>query len=376
MFEVKGNNGTAIVYQDRENVEEECVKQIQTVMDSEAVAGSEVRIMPDLHAGAGICIGFTQKLADRVVPNFVGVDISCGMLVARFDRKKAHALFGNEMGLKRLDQIWHNEIPMGMNHRTSWHPFADNTHLENLITPVNKDKLLLSVGTLGSGNHFAEFDVDENGDYWFVVHSGSRHLGLEVANHWQKIAKQKHPDLPANLAYLEGDDMEGYLNDMKWAQEFAMWNREAMLDAIIRAFKLKKDVVEKFCTVHNYIDLDLRIVRKGSISLQKDEIALIPINMAYGSLIVKGKGNPDWNFSGPHGAGRVLSRRAARETLKMEDFKQSMKGIYTTSVSSATIDESPMAYKPPQTIIENIGETCEIVNRIKPVWNVKAGADE
>ena len=217
---------------------------------------------------------------------------------------------------------------------------------------------------------------NENGDYWFVVHSGSRHLGLEVANHWQKIAKQKHPDLPANLAYLEGDDMEGYLNDMKWAQEFAMWNREAMLDAIIRAFKLKKDVVEKFCTVHNYIDLDLRIVRKGSISLQKDEIALIPINMAYGSLIVKGKGNPDWNFSGPHGAGRVLSRRAARETLKMEDFKQSMKGIYTTSVSSATIDESPMAYKPPQTIIENIGETCEIVNRIKPVWNVKAGADE
>ena len=376
MFEVKGNCGTAVVYQDRDGVEEECVKQIQAVMDSEAVEGSEVRIMPDLHAGAGICIGFTQKLAGRVVPNFVGVDIGCGMLVAKIERKKAKALFGHELGLERLDKIWRNEIPMGMLHRKSAHSFADEVHLENLITPVNKDNSLLSIGTLGGGNHFGELDVDGNGDYWFVIHSGSRHLGLEVAKHWQTIAKQKHPDVSPNLAWLEGDDMEGYLNDMKWAQEYAVWNREAMFDAVVKAFDLRKDVEEKFCTIHNYIDTDLRIVRKGAISLQSGETAIIPMNMSFGSLVVKGKGNPDWNYSGPHGAGRVLSRRAARETLKMEDFKASMEGIYTTSVSAATIDESPMAYKTPEAILDQIGDSCEIVNRIKPVWNVKAGAEE
>ena len=372
MFKIDGEKGSAVIYQEKETVEQLCLDQIKAVMDSDAVEGSNVAIMPDLHAGAGICIGFTQVLSDRVVPNFVGVDISCGMLVAKIEKKKAQTLFGNELGLKRLDQIWHNEVPMGMNHRTSYHRFTENTHLENIMAPINKDKLLYSIGTLGGGNHFGELDKDENGDYWFVIHSGSRHLGLEVANYYQKIAKQKHPEQPSGLAYLDGDDKEAYLNDVRWVHEYANWNREAMLDAVVKAFNLENDIVEKFCTVHNYVDVELGIVRKGAISLQKDEVAIIPLNMSDGSLIVKGKGNKDWNFSGPHGAGRILSRRAARETLKMEDFRDSMKGIYTTSVSSLTIDESPMAYKPVEYITSQIGETCEIINRIKPVWNVKA----
>ena len=249
---------------------------------------------------------------------------------------------------------------------------------------------------------------DSNGDYYIVIHSGSRHLGIEVESYYTKKAKEYHTNrsreksdliaklkaegrekdiqaeiaklptaepVPAHLAYLEGELLDDYLNDMKWAQEYAVWNREAMLEEILDAFKLKKTVVEKFCTIHNYIDLENNIIRKGSISLQKGEKAIIPLNMRDGSLIVKGKGNPDWNFSGPHGAGRILSRSAAKESLKMEDFKESMKGIYTTSVSTSTIDESPMAYKPMEDIINNIGDTCEIIERIIPVWNIKAGEE-
>ena len=269
--------------------------------------------------------------------------------------------------------------------------------------------MIRCIGSLGGGNHFCELDKDNEGNYYIVIHSGSRHLGVEIAEYYEKKAKEyqtnsskEKSDLiarlkaegrekeiqselaklstvsptPGCLPYLEGDLLEDYLNDMKYAQEFAMWNREAMLEDILDEFKLKKAVIEKFCTLHNYIDIENRILRKGAISLQKDELAIIPLNMRDGSLIVRGKGNPEWNFSGPHGAGRVLSRSAAKETLKMEDFKSSMKGIYTTSVSVATIDESPMAYKPMEEIINNISDTCDIVTRILPVWNVKAGDED
>lgn len=376
MFELEGKNGKAIIYQDRENVEDECIKQIVSVMDSESVKGSTVRIMPDLHAGAGICIGFTQKLADRVVPNFVGVDIGCGMLATKFSGKTVEEVFGCEVGLKRLDEIWRKNIPMGMVHRKSPHKFTENIHLDNILAPINKDNALLSLGTLGGGNHFGELDKDEDGNFWLVIHSGSRHMGLEIAKHYQNIAIEKHPDEPKSLAYLDGDEMESYMNDMRWAQDYAMWNREAMLDEIIREFGLKKDISEKMQTIHNYIDVDKGIVRKGAISLDEDELAIIPMNMRDGSLIVRGKGNPDWNFSGPHGAGRVLSRKKAKETLKMEDFKITMKGVFSTSVSVSTLDESPMAYKPMDTILANIGDTCDIKSIIKPVWNVKAGDSE
>lgn len=256
-----------------------------------------------------------------------------------------------------------------------------------------------------NGNHFIEVDTDENGDYYIVIHSGSRHLGIAVAKYWENKAVEYHKnnskvksDLIAKLksegrdkeiaselskipnvivsrelSYLEGEDVEGYLHDMKICQEFARLSREAMMDVIVSEMGIKKkDILDKFCTVHNYIDTENRILRKGSISLQKDEIALIPINMAYGSLIVKGKGNGDWNCSGPHGAGRLMSRSKAKECLKMEDFKESMKDVFTTSVCVATIDEAPMAYKPADEILENIVGNADVVSIIKPLYNFKA----
>lgn len=330
----------------------------------------------------------------------ISVTGNCGMLVAKIDKSFV-------FDMQKVDRIWHEDIPSGMNHRPSKHRFADQAKIEDIIAPINIDKLKLSVGTLGGGNHFGEIDVDDEGDYYIVIHSGSRHLGIEVCKHYQNLAIKYHkdrkksdisiieqlkkegrqfeieavlkaakasaPSIPDELAYLEGQHLEDYLHDMKIAQEYAIWNREAMMEVILGGLGIGKDkILEKFCTIHNYIDVENRILRKGSISLQKDETAIIPINMRDGSLIVRGKGNPEWNFSGPHGAGRLMSRSKAKESLKMEDFKATMDGIYTTCVSSRTIDESPMAYKPMEEIIRNIDATAEIVKTIKPIYNFKA----
>ena len=402
MFEIVGKYNTAKVYADI--VEQEAYSQIQNLVNQKFSEGSNIAIMADTHAGKGCVIGFTQTIKDKVVPNLVGVDIGCGMLVLKVSKDFI-------MDLPKLDKVIHQKIPSGMNHRDSKHPFADKTHLQDLICPVNAEKLLLSVGSVGSGNHFIEVDTDENGDYYIVIHSGSRHLGIEVAKFYQNKAieywmeggvkfsigrskliqdlkssgrqaeiaealkkyDEKKVKMPAELAYLEGPLMEDYLHDMKIAQEYAMLNREAMLDVIISEMGIKKRyILDKFCTIHNYIDLDNMILRKGAISLQRDELAIIPINMADGSLIVKGKGNLDMNFSGPHGAGRLMSRSKAKETLKMEDYKESMKDIYTTSVCTATIDEAPMAYKPIESILENIKDNADVVTRIHPVYNFKS----
>lgn len=409
MIEINGKYNTAkVLVSDINDIEKSCYEQIVKLLDQPFSKGSNIAIMPDTHAGAGCVIGFTQTITDKVVPNLVGVDISCGMLVLKIS-KDFH------FDLKNLDKICREKIPMGMEHRKEKHKFCNNVDLSNLITPINKEKELLALSSCGSGNHFLELDVDDEGNYYIVIHSGSRHLGKEVCMYWQNKAIEKNlygekslkqqkaelieklksehreneiqteieafnkkmlkvkPDVPKELSYLEGKDLEGYLNDMKICQDFAHWNRKAMMEEIIIALNIKKKyVLDEFETLHNYIDLDKRIVRKGAISLEKDEIAIIPINMSYGSLIVKGKGNPDYNFSGPHGAGRLMSRAEARERLKMEDFKSSMKGIYTTSVCVDTIDEAPMAYKKPQNIIDNIGDLCEIKKIIKPIWNIKA----
>lgn len=398
MLEIQGKYNTAKVYTD--NIEGEAYKQILNLMNQKFAEGSQFAIMPDCHAGAGCVIGLTMKIVDKVVPNLVGVDIGCGMLVLKVDKSF-------NFDLKQVDKIWHRDIPSGMNHRKTSHKFADRVDLREMIAPVNADKLRLSIGTLGGGNHFGEINVDDEGNHYIVIHSGSRHLGIEVCRYYQdqaikyhknggksdkeiidqlkkagrqseiesvlKANKAAQPSIPNELAYLEGDLMQDYLHDMKIAQEFAIWNREAMLDVLMDGLGIKKrHVMDKFCTIHNYIDLDHMILRKGSISLQEGETALIPMNMRDGSLIVRGKGNPDWNFSGPHGAGRLMSRSKAKETLKMEDFKSSMEGIYTTCVTSSTIDESPMAYKPMDEIVANIQDTAEIVETIKPIYNFKA----
>lgn len=398
MLEVKGKYNTATIYTD--NIEEAAYGQVLNLMNQKFAEGSKFAIMPDCHAGAGCVIGLTMKVVDKVVPNLVGVDIGCGMLVVKVDRSF-------KFDLEKVDRIWHEDIPSGMNWRTKKHEFADRAKIEEILAPVNVEKLKFSVGTLGGGNHFGEINVDDDGAHYIVIHSGSRHLGIEVCRHYQNLAIKYHkalkksdlsvieqlkkegrqseiaavlkasrnaqPSIPDDLAYLEGQQLENYLHDMKLAQEYAIWNREAMLDVLLHGLGIGRDeILEKFCTIHNYIDIDNRILRKGAISLQKDETAIIPMNMRDGSLIVRGKGNPEWNFSGPHGAGRLMSRSKAKESLSVDEFRQSMDGIFTTCVGKSTIDESPMAYKPMDEIIRNIHDTAEVVKIIKPVYNFKA----
>ena len=398
MIEIVGKYNLAKVYTD--NIEQAAYAQVLNLMNQKFAEGSLFAIMPDCHAGAGCVIGLTMKIVDKVVPNLVGVDIGCGMLVVKIDKSF-------KFDLRKVDRIWHEDIPSGMNHRSTKHRFADRAKIEDIIAPVNVDKLKLSVGTLGGGNHFGEIDVDDEGNYYIVIHSGSRHLGIEVCKHYQRLAIEYHKDkkksdlavieqlkkegrqseieavlkaskqsqqsIPDDLAYLEGQHLEDYLHDMKIAQEYAIWNREAMMEVLFGELGIGKDkILEKFCTIHNYIDVENRILRKGSISLQKDEKAIIPMNMRDGSLIVRGKGNPEWNFSGPHGAGRLMSRSKAKESLSLDDFKKSMAEIYTTCVSTGTIDESPMAYKPFEEIVRNIEPTADIIERIRPIYNFKA----
>lgn len=409
MFTIKGKFCEMNVY--ATTVEDEAISQLYTFANNPVTEGCHVAIMPDVHSGKGITIGFTQminKENPRVNPNMVGVDIGCGMLVLKISAEAGKILF-NKPGLEKFDKIMHTKVPSGMAHRKTLHKFAkDFTEIKNLIADADYDKELFAMGSLGGGNHFVEIDTDEKGDYYIVIHSGSRHLGIAVAKYWENKAVEYHKnnsklkndlinklkregrekDIQAEIAkiptvivskdlsYLEGADVDGYLHDMKICQEFARLNREAMLDVLIEEMGIKKrHILDKFCTIHNYIDIENGILRKGAISLQKDESAIIPINMEYGSLIVTGKGNPDWNFSGPHGAGRLMSRSKAKETLKMEDFKNAMKDIYTTSVCVSTIDEAPMAYKSADEILENIKENAEVISIIKPIYNFKSSSD-
>lgn len=406
MFTIKGKYCEMKIY--ATTVEDEAISQLYNFANNPVTENCSVAIMPDVHSGKGITIGFTQKInkeKPRVNPNMVGVDIGCGMLVLKISAEAGKQLF-NKPGLEKFDKIMHTKVPSGMDHRKTLHKFAkDFTEIKDLIADADYDKELFAMGSLGGGNHFVEIDKDEEGNYYIVIHSGSRHLGIAVAKYWENKAVEYHKnnsklkndlinklkregrerDIQAELAkiptvvvskelsYLENEGVEGYLHDMKICQEFARLNREAMLDVLIEEMGIKKrHILGKFCTIHNYIDIENGILRKGAISLQEGEEAIIPINMQFGSLIVKGKGNPDWNFSGPHGAGRLMSRSKAKETLKMEDFKASMKDIYTTSVCVSTIDEAPMAYKPADEILENIKENAEVISIIKPIYNFKA----
>lgn len=389
-------------------IEQEAISQLYNMANSPVTEDCRVVVMPDVHAGKGATIGYTQTISKehpRVIPSTVSVDIGCGMLVLKVSADSGKQFF-NKPGLEKFDKIMHTKVPSGMNHRKTLHKFAkDFSEIKELIADADYDKELYAMGSLGSGNHFVEIDKDENGDYYIVIHSGSRHLGIAVAKYWENKAVEYHKNnskvkndlinqlkkegrekdiqtelakiptvvVSRDLSYLEGADVEGYLHDMKICQEFARLNRETMLDILVEEMGIKKrHILDKFCTIHNYIDIENGILRKGAISLQSDETAIIPGSMEFGSLIVKGKGNSDWNFSGPHGFGRKLSRSKAKETLKMEEFKDRMKDIYTTCVNTSTIDESPMAYKTPEEIIPNLVDTCEVLFRIYPIYNFKA----
>lgn len=368
MIRVEGKNNTALCYTDQ--LETTAEAQIRAVCDLEAFAGARIRIMPDVHAGKGCTIGTTMTISDKIVPGMVGVDIGCGMETVR--------LRETEMNFSALDAIIRREIPSGFAIRGFPHPLHQDVDLTALrcAEAINLNRARLSIGTLGGGNHFIEVDQDDEGYLYLVVHSGSRHLGTQAAKYyqqqgWNQLTGKHADDIPQDLAWVEGALFDDYIHDMRIIQHFAALNRKAMVDVIIEQMGLHRE--EQFTTIHNYIDTDQMILRKGSVSAKAGEQLLIPINMRDGSLICCGKGNPEWNFSAPHGAGRLMSRSAASKELSMDTFRQTMQGIYTTCITKETLDESPMAYKPMEEILQHIQPTVDVIRRIRPVYNFKAG---
>ncbi len=362
MLTIKGRANQAVVY--TRNLDEVTHRQISELCDQEFLRDSKIRIMPDVHAGKGCTIGTTMTLKDKVVPNMVGVDIGCGMEVS--------VLANKNLNLEELDKTIRRLIPSGFNIRKSAHPYVKDVPFNKLISRkhLNIERGRLSIGTLGGGNHFIEVNQDSKGTLYLVIHSGSRNLGNQVAGYYQKLAQKRRAQMPRDLAYLEGKDYRDYIHDMQIMQTYAVVNRQAMADEIVKAMGLV--VTEQFTTIHNYIDVKNMILRKGAISAQKGEKVIIPINMRDGSIIAVGKGNPDWNYSAPHGAGRVMSRRQARANLNLNEFKQEMQNVYSTCVSKSTLDEAPMAYKPINEILSAIHDTVEVIDIIRPIYNFKA----
>lgn len=367
------NNQKAITMSDlkvfAKTVEQEVFDQLDQLMSVDVFKDSKVRIMPDTHSGKGCVIGFTADLGDKVVPNLVGVDIGCGMYVVNMGK-----LDMTDEKLSELDKFIHEHIPSGfdVNDEDRCVGFDKLQELKVFQSLKHVDRLQRSVCSIGGGNHFVEVDKSESGDVYLVIHTGSRNLGQQVCQIYQKIAIKDccDKDIPKDLCYLEGEHRDDYLHDMKLCQEYAVKNREGIACRILGFLKVVP--VETFHTVHNYIDFEDNIIRKGAIRCAKGDKVIIPLNMKDGSIIGIGKGNEDWNCSGPHGAGRLMSRTKAKEVIAMTDFKQSMEGIFTTSVNESTLDESPMAYKPADEIIELVKDTVDIVEVIKPIYNFKS----
>ena len=367
MIEINGVYANAIVYTDE--IEASAVGQIQALCDQPFAAGSKIRIMPDVHTGKGCTIGTTMTVGDCVVPNLVGVDIGCGMDVVRLKEKRVN--------LPALDAFISKNIPHGRDVREKAHRNSGQIDISELecFQYIDTRRAAESIGTLGGGNHFIEVDRDEEDNLYLVIHTGSRNLGLQVAEYYQKLAYESvggrgQTEIPFELAYLTGEDRDRYLHDMEIMQHYAALNRQTIRDCILDGLKLHE--AEFFTTVHNYIDLEHGILRKGSVSARAGERLLIPLNMRDGALICVGLGNDDWNQSAPHGAGRLFSRSQAESSFTLSAFKKSMEGIYTSTVSQDTLDECPMAYKAPQTIISAIGDTVQIEKQIRPIYNFKS----
>jgi tRNA-splicing ligase RtcB len=363
MFEIKGKYNTAKVFTD--NCDETTVAQVLELCNQEFTEYATIRIMPDCHAGAGCVIGTTMTYTEQIVPNLVGVDIGCGMHVIE--------LVVDNVDLKKLDEVIRKYVPAGFD----VHDSLQNTStvkLEDIIAPIDINRAKKSVGTLGGGNHFIELNKDDEGGYYLVIHSGSRNMGKQIAEYWQKVAMSFHPEKKA-LAWLEGVDKNEYLHDMYIAQSFASLNRISMGMVIAEKMGWFTHSGFMFETVHNYIDIASNILRKGAVSATKGEKLIIPINMRDGSIIAIGKGNEDWNHSAPHGAGRLMGRGEAKRKLSMEDYTKTMEGIYSTSVNQSTLDEAPMAYKGMAEIIDNTKDIIEVKKIIKPVYNFKSSGD-
>ena len=418
MAEIQGKYNTAKVFTD--HFDDSTKAQIENLLNQPCVSGSKIRIMPDCHAGAGCVIGTTMTIKDKVIPNLVGVDIGCGMLAVKLKEKR--------IDLPKFDSIVHSVVPAGFNIHS--HPavygkaihdkfLSDLRCYDKKNCKVTADNLILSLGTLGGGNHFIELDRDEADNIWLVIHSGSRHSGLCVAEYYQRMAYEENNQLgeirkarlvekrkeiiekltaegrkkeigdalkqlgasfpkedivvPYEVSYCSGDLYDDYIHDMEVMQRYAQMNRSAICELILRACHLHDE--DLFETVHNYIDTRNMILRKGAVSATKGESLLIPINMRDGSLLCVGKGNDDWNQSAPHGAGRIMSRTEAFKSISVSDYRDAMAGIYSTCVGRETLDESPFVYKPIDEIIRNIEPTVEIVSRLRPIYNFKAGSE-
>ncbi len=404
MLEIKGRVNTAVCF--ARNIEDEAIEQIRRMCDYALTEGSRIRIMPDVHAGKGCTIGTTMTITDKACPNIVGVDIGCGMYTVKLAER--------EIDFEKVDAAAHY-IPSGMG---VWEGRMERFDLEGLRCYRQlKDtkRLERSLGTLGGGNHFIEIEVSSDGTYYLIIHSGSRNLGKQVAEIYQQLAVDLHMgkedyfrqrdaliaaykaegrrseiqkalkelqdsyetqqlEVPADICWLYGSFLEDYLHDVEICQQFARRSRERMAEILLEKAGLTG--TEGFHTIHNYIDTDEMILRKGAIAAHEGEKVLIPLNMRDGSVLALGKGNPDWNYSAPHGAGRIMSRSKAKEQLTMEAYKEAMAGIYTTSVNEKTLDEAPMAYKSIEDIIGVIGESVDIIDIMKPVYNFKASGDE
>ena len=398
-MEIAGKVSTAICY--ARVIEDEAVNQIRRMCDYEFTAGAKIRIMPDVHAGAGCTIGTTMTITDKAVPNIVGVDIGCGMFTVKLGR--------DDIDFARFDEAAHY-VPSGFNVWEGRQERFDLTRLKCYRNLKDSRRIERSIGTLGGGNHFIEIDRSTDSTNYLVIHTGSRNLGVQVANYYQHLAielaqgkeeyfrqrdeiirtykeqgrrteiqatlqalkwEAKKNEIPEDLCWLYGEYLSDYLHDIKICQEFARRNREKIAEVLLSRTGLTGG--ESFHTVHNYIDTDEMILRKGAIAAHDGELVLIPINMRDGSVLARGKGNSEWNYSAPHGAGRIMSRTAAKESLSLEEYRDSMSGVYTTSVGEGTLDESPMAYKSLNDILDVIAESVEVIEVMKPVYNFKAG---
>ena len=407
--QLSGKYGNAIVYTD--NVEESAASQIVSLLNQSAFEGSSVKIMPDVHAGAGCVIGYTARLTGRVVPNLIGVDIGCGVLAVKTDKTK--------INFEKLDRFIRQNIPFGFERNKRVDSMVPDSLRNTVVKVAQKIRLkeeeqLKGIGSLGGGNHFIEIDEDQDGSQWVVIHSGSRNFGLQVAQYHQRkaakycesktnenksrinqlLGKMKQQtnnvvdftnkieqaqedgsvyNVPKALSFLEKDLKDEYLYDLSVAQSYAKLNREIMMHRIMEF--LNASEMETILSVHNYINFDDKIVRKGAISAHKGQKIIIPLNMRDGIIIGIGKGNEQWNLSAPHGAGRILSRTRAKQILHLDEFQKTMKGIWTSCVGRDTLDESPMAYKPMEEIIAAVHETMDISDKIKPLYNFKAGEE-
>ncbi len=398
MLEIKGKVNTAICYANV--IEEEAIEQIRRMCDYEFTAGSRIRIMPDVHAGAGCTIGTTMTVVDKAVPNIVGVDIGCGMYTVNLGK--------SALDFEKLDEAAHY-IPSGMNVWEGRQERFDLQELRSYRSLRDTKRLERSLGTLGGGNHFIEVDEAADGTKYLIIHSGSRNLGKQVAELYQRLAidlnkgketyfqqrdeiirtlkeqgrrkeiqaaleqiywDKKESTMPEDLCFLYGEYLADYLHDVEICQRFARRNREKMAEILLERTGITGG--EAFHTIHNYIDTEEMILRKGAIAAHAGEKVLIPINMRDGSVLAVGKGNEEWNYSAPHGAGRIMSRRTAKEQLSLEEYRETMKGVYTTSVNESTLDEAPMAYKSLEDIIDVIRDSVDIIDVMKPIYNFKA----